>query len=484
MRDAGDGSSPHGGGAPEARASGSGDRVSSGGDRVNSGTQRAQAVSALTSGLRGRSSTSGGGGGGGATSSADGTDGAGGDVDAGQDASKSALARTTSNAKRIQITSALSASLKHTSMNQSDVRGVAEEDRAASNAPVPVPPRVVKAELLSTLEDAQSAPLRTLAVSTDGLLLFSGGEDRGFRVWSVNGGAFGLLCNVADAHTGWVWTMCADPAGPRLFTGSADCTIRVWDIAGVGSNRVGAGAPCPPKLRHTLRGHEQSVCSLVASSDGSFLYSGSDDGNVKVWNVSRGLAAPPSLLQTLSGHTGYVASMTLSADSRTLFSAGMNGDTSIRMWRVCGLRGTGERPPPTAAPLAVLSAHTAGVYTVTLSPDGKLLYSGGEDKNIMVWRVDMEAGAAAVVRIVEGAHERWVRSLRITRDGRTLFSGSADTTIGVWDVTTAGDADGAVKLLQVLRRHTDRVRSVRISRDGRYLFSGSADRTIRCWQLK
>lgn len=56
---------------------------------------------------------------------------------------------------------------------------------------------------------------------------------------------------------------------------SGDHTIRVWALS---------SSAAPPVLRHVVPGHEDTVCSMVASRDGAFLYSGSDDrqGGVRV----------------------------------------------------------------------------------------------------------------------------------------------------------------------------------------------------------
>ncbi|KAG1675665.1 hypothetical protein FOA52_002374 [Chlamydomonas sp. UWO 241] len=424
--------------------------------------------------------------------------------------------------------SALSSSLARLTLS----RNASGRSSLEIERPALAPARVTQAELAHTIEDA-GCPLRSMVVSPDCCALYCGGEDRSIRVWATGNGGAGagaaLLHTLADAHAGWVWVLVTDPSGTMLFSGSGDKTIRIWDLTaprertkssgGAAPNSPGPGGqqgppsptrprpPSRPRLVHTLIGHEESVCSLAVSPDSAFLYSGSDDRTIRVWDISGGLDCPPTLLQTIeAAHTAYVSSLQLSADGRTLFSAGMTGDTRIRMWRACGAAtpatldspsggGAGSpivqggtpaigAAPPTMMPLAVMSAHTAGVYTMCLSPDGTLLYSGGEDRSIVVWRVDQAAGTATVARILEGAHERWVRSLRLAADGNTLFSCSADTTIGLWDVSTAGEPEGGAKLLQVLRRHTDRVRCVRISRDGRHLYTGSADRTIRVWLLK
>lgn len=331
------------------------------------------------------------------------------------------------------------------------------------------PKMITRAELVHTFEDSKCA-LRALAISPDGSTLYSGGEDKSIRVWSVASSGCGLQHTLSSSHSGWIWALVLSPDGHLLFSASGDCTIRMWAV-----NQAG----CAPEPSHTMVGHKESVCSLAISKDSAFLYSGSDDKTIRVWDVSAGTSSPPQLLQILTGHTGYVSSLALSPDCCTLYSAGMSGDNTIKMWRVCGLRSDETPLPSPCKLLGALTAHTMGVYTITLSPDGKLLYSGGEDKSILIWSVNGEAGTGHLLRSLDDAHDKWVRSVRLTPDGHTLISGSADSTIGLWAV----DRKGSASLLQVLRRHTDRVRCVRVSPDARYLFSASSDRTVRSWQL-
>lgn len=81
-----------------------------------------------------------------------------------------------------------------------------------------------------------------------------------------------------EAHPGWIWTLLVGPASDVLYSGSGDKTIRVWALPAAGGGGGGGGlAASPPALCHVVQGHEDAVCSLVASRDGAFLYSGSDD---------------------------------------------------------------------------------------------------------------------------------------------------------------------------------------------------------------
>ena len=72
-------------------------------------------------------------------------------------------------------------------------------------------------------------------------------------------------------------------------------------------------------------------------------------------------------------------------------------------------------------------------------------------------------------------HTEAVRALAISPDGKTIVSGSDDKTIKIWDKQTG-------KLKQTLTKHTSGVYALAISPDGKTLVSGSVDTTIQIWQ--
>jgi len=64
---------------------------------------------------------------------------------------------------------------------------------------------------------------------------------------------------------------------------------------------------------------------------------------------------------------------------------------------------------------------------VTISPDGKLLASGGYDSLIKVRRLSN----GDLLHILSG-HSASVNSVAISADGMTIVSGSEDKTIRLW----------------------------------------------------
>ena len=134
------------------------------------------------------------------------------------------------------------------------------------------------------------------------------------------------------------------------------------------------------------------------------------------------------------------------------------------------LEGGGERFDNLAAIVADLSRRSR-VLLIAVSPDGRSLASGSEDKTIHLW--DLTTGKE--LRRLQG-HTAPVWSVAFAPDGRSLASGSDDKTIRLWDLASG-------KELRRLEGHTGTVYSVAFAPDGRSLASGSEDNTIRLWDL-
>ncbi|WP_017719281.1 AAA-like domain-containing protein [Kamptonema formosum] len=157
----------------------------------------------------------------------------------------------------------------------------------------------------------------------------------------------------------------------------------------------------------------------------------------------------------LTGHQGVVTSVCISPDGRTL-ATGSN-DRTARLWDLSGNQ------------IAEFTGHQGRVWSVCISPDGRTLATGSNDRTARLW--DLSGNQIAEFR----GHQDWVRSVCISPDGRTLATGSNDGTARLWDLSG--------KQIAEFTGHHSGVWSVCISPDGRTLATGSNDRTARLWDL-
>ena len=168
-------------------------------------------------------------------------------------------------------------------------------------------------------------------------------------------------------------------------------------------------------------------------------------------------AVPPSHpVRTLTGHTAAVWGVAFSPDGRLLATGSDEG--TARVWDTA----TGEH-------LRTLAGHAGGVRGVAFSPDGRLLATASRDGTARLW----DPAAGKHLRTLTG-HAGTLWGVAFSPDGRLLATASVDGTARLW-----GPAAG--KHLRTLTGHTDRVWGLAFSPDGALLATASADQTARLW---
>ncbi len=165
------------------------------------------------------------------------------------------------------------------------------------------------------------------------------------------------------------------------------------------------------------------------------------------------------LRHTLRGHTAAVYRMTLSPDGRILVSS--SNDNTVRLWDMESGR------------LLRTLEHRGDVVCVAWSPDGRMLATGTfSGKKVYQW----DATTGRQIRVL-GEHGKEVLWVAWSPDGRMLASCSGDRTIRLWD-------PGNGRALRKLDGHKNEVESVAWSPDSRRLCSGSRDDTVRLWDAE
>jgi WD40 repeat protein len=222
---------------------------------------------------------------------------------------------------------------------------------------------------------------------TDGTVVWHDVSDAGSRTYS--------------GHVGPALVTAFSPDGRRLAAGGVDGTVVVWDVA----------TTQPMK---TLGDGGAATWGVAFSPDGRLLAVDNADGAVTLYD-----AATYRPLRTFAAHEDALH-LAFSPDSRTLAIAGSAGTLLL--------------DAATAQPLGPpLTGHTALVFDVTYSRDGRVLATASDDGTIVLYDVATRLAIGDPLAANDGR----ASGVALTPDGRTLFSSHDGGEVVQWDI----DAD-------------------------------------------
>jgi WD40 repeat protein/serine/threonine protein kinase len=166
----------------------------------------------------------------------------------------------------------------------------------------------------------------SVAFSHDGTLAFSagGGEIRPGR-WDHDGTDFairvwnpetGEQLRPLEGHTGMVWSVAVSTNGRYLLSGGNDAIPILWDA------RTG-------REKHRFRGHTARVECVAFLPDSRRALSSGLDGTIRLWDVESGR----EVMAFFKEPTGANFGLAVSSDGHRLFSADAGG-RELRYWNL------------------------------------------------------------------------------------------------------------------------------------------------------
>lgn len=316
----------------------------------------------------------------------------------------------------------------------------------------------------------------SLAFSSNGSRLLSGGNTRATMVWDVATGApIGTPLRQQSTAYSVAWS----EDGKRVVTGSEDGSARLWELA----QDLSVGRPVQ---------HEDPIVAAGYSPDGLCILTERDD-ELQLQDAASGKAIgesfprqrelgaaadlifspdgssflmryeDPELRDATTGKllgklpSGYHHRLVFSPDGSRILGA--VGGGLARLWDATTLE-----------PIGPCLQHTKTIRPVAFSPDGSRILTGSYDGTTQLWD-----GATLRPLGEPLVHHSEVKALAYGPDGKHMLVGFADGTVRLWDLG-ARAPEGAPL------HHQNIVSSVAFSPDGSRFLTCSLDQTAQLWE--
>ncbi len=290
-----------------------------------------------------------------------------------------------------------------------------------------------------------SDEVRSVAVSNDGKLIASCGNDGSVKLWETDKPDEKPITLKTDKFENKGFRNVEFSYDDKyLAAGNVNGKIIVWDII----NRKALPA--------VLSGHTDIVNAIALKKNGKGLYSSSNDNTIRYW---------PSINSTMSSEIVYqskidITDIGISNSSEKLACSLENGDILI------------FKTSDFSAPEKVLHESGTAVTALTFNKDASLLATGNSSGLIMIWNLVTDKSIKLI------GHISGITGLEFSNNAKFLGSSSYDRTIRLWDYSKPEMPP------IVFSGHDFWVYDLSFTPDDNKIVSGSADRTVRIWTTK
>jgi len=414
---------------------------------------------------------------------------------------------------------------------------------------------VASGKIAGTLAYGNESHVHDVDFSPDSSLLASGGTDYTVRLWDV---ASGQVVQTLR-HRDGLYSVAFSPDGKILASAGVEHVVRLWDVE---NGRVLRTLP-----------HDDELMAVAFSPDGMLLAAGGYDNQIYLWGVPPTVEQTPAAaddqvinigtvsrlekMTTFDMPDSFVNTIAFSPDSRTLITGDRNGEVllwdrktwqkttclpaqsnpaadqanQVWFWGTLGLSPNGSIIVTAYGDDGAITgrdregqelftfSYGERVYSVSFSPDGKVLAVGGLMNDVIIFDLETRQTVADLV-----ADHEYITNLVFSPDGQTLLVSyeRPENIMKTWDTATWLETatfthvtdridyhdvlftpDGkqlviasteaveikfwdleTQKVTQEFPEHTRAPYQIAFSPDGSLLASASDDGTLRFWDME
>lgn len=208
------------------------------------------------------------------------------------------------------------------------------------------------------------------------------------------------------------------------------------------------------QIIRTIRDESRKPEFLSVPADGKSLVTGAEN-EAMLWDTQTG--------QLLSKYVTEDPILALAFDAtRQRIFAGLKSKAKLCLYSAFWSKG-----------VEIANTHTGKIITIALSRDGKLMATGGSDKQIKLYSVQEEITEIASLT----GHKDDVTAIAFSPDNQFLLTGGKDKEVKMWDINKRAE-------LISFSLGDDVVSSVAFSPDGKFMAAGTRNKRMHMWRVE
>ena len=237
--------------------------------------------------------------------------------------------------------------------------------------------------------------------------MFTASTDKTIRATSVTSGV--VVHTMLAAHPAPINVISINPAGTELFSGDDEGGIRVWDISPTAGIKPGSAKHTPLFSWHT---HHDFISCLVNPPSSRYLIAGSGDGCLSGWNLAEGDVDGVS--ENLNDEVLSVCPM---PNKKRILCGTQSGAIQAFDWGAWG------------EPVHTYRGHPNSVEAIVVV-DNNTIITGSSDGLIRVVQVSPHK----IIGVLGDHEDMPVERLYVNSKKTLLLSTSHDEMVHFWDV--------------------------------------------------